>query len=633
LPRDRRCGYANFESEERAAMAGYVVRLRKGAELAGIFWGNNPFSLHEHVSEVADPAECEYAALPPGGVFWPCKAAAVPMLFEEGDGPKDPAVQSRHDPLSWHACESSVSLREYLCSPNVLWQTLSNSEAICLNPDPEVAKDTNNSDKLDWSKALNTQLSSLVREAWLDYQANPYLRRAWEECSEENAVGKNLNQNDFTAELLMEIEWLLNAMGYLDDEAALLLFAPAFAAVTKECESDAKKSLELTNKHVDFGLGVVWSRFGALTRTSGLREWYLRPFFSMVMICGAVLEEEDGGNWFVEFGNFLDFVLANEPIFTPAIIAVAREACQYVCSLHFGRRGPNGAFLRLADNLGLTELSTKAAVDSEYAEIISELTSMVGLDAVKREVIALANFVKVRRWREARGLKQSSISLHLVFTGNPGTGKTTVARLVARLFKALGVLSRGHLVEVDRSKLVEGYVGQTATKTTAVVESALDGVLFIDEAYSLVKEAPWDFGPEAIETLLKLMEDHRERLIVIVAGYPDKMDQFVASNPGLQSRFTRRIEFEDYTAGEMIQIFSQYAASNDYTLDSEARRPLLAHFQERQGDATYGNGRGVRNDFEYALVRHSSRIAAMRAPSDYDLTTLMAEDVIGRVDR
>jgi SpoVK/Ycf46/Vps4 family AAA+-type ATPase len=377
----------------------------------------------------------------------------------------------------------------------------------------------------------------------------------------------------------------------------------------------------------------------------------------MIMICGAVLEEGDGEDWFIEFRNFLDFVLANEPIFTPEIIAVALESCQYVCSLDFGRQGPNGSFLRFVDNLGIDKISARAALrsksldtehaeipselmrstkatpsllDTEYAGIISELTAMIGLDAVKREVISLANFVKVRRWREARGLKQSSISLHLVFTGNPGTGKTTVARLVAKLFKALGVLSSGHLVEVDRSRLVEGYVGQTATKTTAVVESALDGVLFIDEAYSLVKDAPWDFGPEAIETLLKLMEDHRERLIVIVAGYPDKMDEFVASNPGLQSRFTRRIEFEDYSADEMLQIFSQYAASSDFRLDSGAEQLLLARFREKQGEATYGNGRGVRNDFEYALVRHSSRVAALHAPSDYDLTTIGAQDVVAR---
>jgi Cdc6-like AAA superfamily ATPase len=147
----------------------------------------------------------------------------------------------------------------------------------------------------------------------------------------------------------------------------------------------------------------------------------------------------------------------------------------------------------------------------------------------------------------------------------------------------------------------------------------LDGVLFIDEAYSLVKEAqPWDLGPEAIETLLKLMEDHRNRLIVIVAGYPDKMNEFVASNPGLQSRFTRKIEFEDYSADEMLQIFTQYAASNDFTLDFGAQQRLLARFQEKQGEAaTYGNGRGVRNDFEYALVRHSSRVVALHAPSYY----------------
>jgi SpoVK/Ycf46/Vps4 family AAA+-type ATPase len=201
---------------------------------------------------------------------------------------------------------------------------------------------------------------------------------------------------------------------------------------------------------------------------------------------------------------------------------------------------------------------------------------------------------------------------------------------VAKLFKALGVLSQGHLVEVDRSKLVEGYIGQTATKTTAVVESALDGVLFIDEAYSLVASSPWDFGREAIETLLKLMEDHRNRLIVIVAGYPDKMDEFVASNPGLQSRFTRRIEFEDYSADEMLQIFIQYAASNDFALDFGAQQLLLSRFKEKQGEATYGNGRGVRNDFERALVKHSSRVAALHAPSDYDLTTIVAQDVVAR---
>jgi SpoVK/Ycf46/Vps4 family AAA+-type ATPase len=263
---------------------------------------------------------------------------------------------------------------------------------------------------------------------------------------------------------------------------------------------------------------------------------------------------------------------------------------------------------------------------------MSELEGMVGLNAVKNEVKSLANFVKVRRARGASH-KREPISLHLVFTGNPGTGKTTVARIVGELFAAMGILSRGHVVETDRSGLIGQYVGLTAIKTKKVVEIALGGILFIDEAYSLVlqKNAQWDVGSEAIATLLKLMEDNRERLMVIVAGYPDEMERFIASNPGLESRFTRRIHFEDYSAEEMVQIYEQLARTDGLQLESDARDALLEHFREKEGNSRYGNARGVRNDFEDALVRHANRVAPMIGScllSDHYLNVLKVEDVI-----
>ena len=183
-------------------------------------------------------------------------------------------------------------------------------------------------------------------------------------------------------------------------------------------------------------------------------------------------------------------------------------------------------------------------------------------------------------------------------------------------------------MEVDRGGLVSQYVGGTAIKTKEAVESALDGVLFVDEAYSLHKETSWgDVGSEAVETLLKLMEDNRDRLAVIVAGYTDKMADFIASNPGLQSRFTRKIEFDDYTADEMLQIFERNAADNSFEIDPDARQTLLDHFQQVEGDSGFGNGRGVRNTFEAVIVAHANRIAAMSAASDHDLTLIVREDI------
>ena len=195
-----------------------------------------------------------------------------------------------------------------------------------------------------------------------------------------------------------------------------------------------------------------------------------------------------------------------------------------------------------------------------------ELDELIGLEQVKEEVRSLANFVKIQKQREAKGLKTPKMSFHLVFTGSPGTGKTTVARIVARIYKDLGVLKKGHLVETDRSGLVANYVGQTATKTNEIVDSALNGVLFIDEAYALVPTANKnnDYGQEAISTLLKRMEDDRDKLVVIVAGYTKEMNRFIDSNPGLKSRFNRYINFPDYTSGELCEIFNMYVKKNQY---------------------------------------------------------------------
>jgi len=220
------------------------------------------------------------------------------------------------------------------------------------------------------------------------------------------------------------------------------------------------------------------------------------------------------------------------------------------------------------------------------------------------------------------------MSLHMVFSGNPGTGKTMIARLMARIYKALGILSKGHLVEVDRSSLVAGYVGQTAGKTSEVIQKALGGVLFIDEAYSLNGAGENDFGQEAIDTLLKAMEDNREDLIVIVAGYDELMEQFIHSNPGLESRFNRYLHFEDYTLDEMLAIFEVQCKKGCYELAEEAKEPLRTLIErENQDGVSFGNARGIRNLFERILVCQANRLAGMSGVTREDLIRITAGDV------
>lgn len=260
-------------------------------------------------------------------------------------------------------------------------------------------------------------------------------------------------------------------------------------------------------------------------------------------------------------------------------------------------------------------------------ELLAELDALVGLDPVKAEVKLLTSLLQVQALRIERKLPVLETSHHLVFTGNPGTGKTTVARLLAQIYRALGVVSRGQLVETDRSALVAGYVGQTAIKTREVIERAHGGILLIDEAYALVRGGDNDFGIEAIDTIVKLMEDRRDDLAVIAAGYPDEMHEFIESNPGLRSRFTRTIQFPDYTNDELVQIFVRLGEKNHYFATAEAVMMLRGVIERQPRDRGFGNARFVRNLFERAVTNQAMRLVNVPNPTDAVLTALEAADI------
>ena len=261
-------------------------------------------------------------------------------------------------------------------------------------------------------------------------------------------------------------------------------------------------------------------------------------------------------------------------------------------------------------------------------DLQAELDSYIGLEAVKKEVRNLINMVTVYQMREKNGLPTTELSLHMVFSGNPGTGKTTIARMMARVYHSLGILSKGQLVEVDRSGLVAGYVGQTAIKTRKVIEKAMGGVLFIDEAYALNGKSENDFGQEAIDTLLKAMEDNRDDLIVIVAGYIELMQEFIRSNPGLESRFNRFLHFPDYSIDEMIAIFDMRCEQNGYTLAEDARPLLREVIKLESADVkSFGNARGIRNLFERAVTAQANRLAMDSGITKKDLMMFTTDDI------
>lgn len=276
------------------------------------------------------------------------------------------------------------------------------------------------------------------------------------------------------------------------------------------------------------------------------------------------------------------------------------------------------------------------SISDPIEQQLQELNNLIGLNNLKDEVRQYINFLKIQKLREQQGLSRTPITLHSVFCGSPGTGKTTVARLMGKIYQQLGILKKGHLIETDRSGMVAGYVGQTAEKVNELVESALDGVLFIDEAYTLKPaDAGHDFGQEAIEMLLKRMEDYRERLVVIVAGYGDEMTRFIESNPGLKSRFNRYFHFEDYTPHELLEIFEQICQTNNYELSSDAKTMMLTQLTDlyEKRDKSFGNGRLVRNMFEKTIEKQANRLVTLPNINQTMMKEIISQDIYLEINK
>lgn len=261
-------------------------------------------------------------------------------------------------------------------------------------------------------------------------------------------------------------------------------------------------------------------------------------------------------------------------------------------------------------------------------DYLNELNSLIGMDSLKRDVKELIDLVQMQKYREEKGLKSMPLSLHLVFSGNPGTGKTSVARILANIYREIGILEKGQLVEVDRADLVAGYVGQTAIKTKEKIQEAMGGILFIDEAYTLNKSGN-DFGQEAIDTILKAMEDARDKFIVIVAGYPDLMNTFINSNPGLRSRFNKTIYFPDYNSDELYEIFMKFCDDYDYYISDDAKRDVkfIIEEMERQKESNFANARDIRNYFEKVISNQASRAMNDKNLSGGAMMTITSEDL------
>lgn len=287
-------------------------------------------------------------------------------------------------------------------------------------------------------------------------------------------------------------------------------------------------------------------------------------------------------------------------------------------------------FLAVKNRIKERERAESEAKEKRIKALMDELDALVGLKDVKGEIQSLTNLIKIRKLREKMNMPVMDMSYHMVFTGSPGTGKTTVARLVGKIYKALGILSDGKMIETDRSGLVAGYVGQTAIKVHEVVEQAIGGILFIDEAYSLVNsDVPNDFGGEAVDALVKLMEDNRDNLVVIVAGYTEEMKKFLKSNTGLISRFNKFINFPDYSKNELIDIMDVMAKDAGLIIEENAKKRVLEQLDSmEEGEwEDFGNARGIRNMFEKIVTNQANRLVLLDKPEKEQLMTIVAEDI------
>lgn len=382
--------------------------------------------------------------------------------------------------------------------------------------------------------------------------------------------------------------------------------------------------------NVELGDGLLPSfeyacKIDGFTSEFGIDESIIDSLFECFRICGGLFVFVDGtdidDNVLNRYNDFIAYLKDQLNISSPANL-MNRTTDEFLNGIKSG--GENSS-------LGAGDDGENSGDDvKSLDDYLNELNKLVGLEKVKKDVNSLINLVQIRKLRQDRGIKQPPMSLHLVFSGNPGTGKTTVARLLSEIYHKIGLLSKGHLVETDRSGLVGGYVGQTALKTQEVIQSAMGGILFIDEAYALAQSSENDYGKEAIDTILKAMEDNRDDLIVIVAGYPELMDRFLHSNPGLESRFNKFIYFEDYSAVELYEIFWLMCDEANLTMDKAGDEYIKQYFElmyEHKSN-NFANGRAVRNFFEEVITAQANRLAPQSEITDEELNTLIYEDFL-----